>query len=66
MSTGQKIRGVFLLAGSVFGAISAISDLKEARRDNDKLALVNAVANIAVVITGAALAARNLRKDPEL
>ncbi|WP_434439828.1 hypothetical protein [Lentzea sp. E54] len=59
----KKARGLLGLAGAVAGAVGAFSGFKAARAKNDKLALANAIASIAVAITGAALAVRALRKD---
>jgi hypothetical protein len=59
----NKTRGLFGLVGAVTAATSAVSGLRAAREDNDKLALLNALASILVAITGAALAVRSLRKD---
>jgi len=61
MSTVKRARGVFGLVGAVVGAAGAVSDLRAAKGKRDRLGLVNALANIAVVITGAALAVRSLR-----
>jgi hypothetical protein len=59
----KKAKGFLGLAGAVGGAVAAVSGLRAARERNDKLALANAIASIAVAITGAALAVRALRKD---
>jgi len=59
----KKTKGLFGLVGAVAAAASAFSTLRNAKVDKDKLALANAVASIAVAITGAALAVRGLRKD---
>ena len=61
----RKTRGIFGLVGAIAAAASAFSALRTARADKDKLTLANAVANIAVAITGAALAVRSMRKDGE-
>ncbi|ROP40590.1 hypothetical protein EDD40_6003 [Saccharothrix texasensis] len=58
-----RVRTVLALVGAAGAATSAFSTLKSARGKNDKLALANAAASILVAITGAALAARGLRKD---
>ncbi|MBV9846449.1 MAG: hypothetical protein JOZ47_15460 [Kutzneria sp.] len=63
MSPSKKIRGLFMLVSALFGAVSAVSDVRTARAERDKLAMANAVANILVVITGGALALREFRKD---
>jgi hypothetical protein len=61
--TFKKIRGVLGLAGSVFGAVSAVQGFRNARKDKDKLLLVNASASILVAITGVLLTIRAIRKD---
>ena len=63
MSGGNsKLKGVFGLIAPVFGAGRAFADVRKARGNGDKLALFNAIANILVVITGAALAIREFRR----
>nr|CTQ92251.1 hypothetical protein [Kibdelosporangium sp. MJ126-NF4] len=59
----KKARGLLGLVGSVFGAVSAVQGLRNARKDKDKLLLVNASASILVAITGVALTIRAIRKD---
>jgi hypothetical protein len=59
----KKIRGVLGLVGSVFGAVSAVQSLRTARKDKDKLLLVNAGASILVAITSVLLTIRAVRKD---
>jgi hypothetical protein len=59
----KKMRGVLGLAGSVFGAVSAVKGLRNARKDKDKLLLVNAGASILVAITGVLLTIRAVGKD---
>jgi hypothetical protein len=61
--TFKKIRGLIGVAGSVFGAVSAVQGLRSARKDKDKLLLVNASASILVAITGVLLTIRAIRKD---
>jgi threonine/homoserine efflux transporter RhtA len=61
----NKLRGVFGLIGSATAATSAVSGLRTAKEDKDKLALLNAIASIVVAVTGALLAVRSLRKDGE-
>jgi hypothetical protein len=59
----KKMRGVLGLVGSVFGAVSAVQGLRNARKDKDKLLLLNASASILVAITGVLLTIRAVRKD---
>jgi hypothetical protein len=61
--TFKKIRGVLGLAGSVFGAVSAVQGFRNARKDKDKLLLLNASASILVAVTGVLLTIRAVRKD---
>ncbi|MCE7007861.1 hypothetical protein LWC34_34325 [Kibdelosporangium philippinense] len=59
----KKARGLLGLVGSVFGAVSAVQGFRNARKDKDKLLLVNASASILVAITGVLLTIRSIRKD---
>ena len=61
--TFKKIRGLIGVAGSVFGAVSAVQGLRTARKDKDKLLLLNASASILVALTGVLLTIRAIRKD---
>ncbi|GDY31853.1 hypothetical protein [Gandjariella thermophila] len=65
MTSFAKLRLLFSLATSAFAAVNAVSDVREARREKDRLALANAVLNILAVITGAALAVRSVRGGEE-
>lgn len=58
----KKMKGAFGIVGSVTAATSAVTSLKTARADKDKLLLANAIASIAVAITGALIALRALKK----
>ena len=62
MSKVKKVKGAFGLVSSVTAATGAVTSIKRARADRDKLLLANAVASIAVAITGVLLAVRSLRK----
>lgn len=62
MSSIKRMRGVFGLVGAAVAAAGAVTDLRAAKGKRDRLGLVNAIANILVVITGAALAVRSLRE----
>lgn len=59
----KKIRGISMAAGSVAGAVAVTRQVATARKERDRLMLMNAVANAAVVVTGLALAFRALRKE---
>ena len=62
MSGVKKMKGAFGVVSSVTAATGAVTSLKQARTDRDKLLLANAIASIAVAVTGALLAIRSLRK----
>jgi hypothetical protein len=59
----KKMRGILGVAGSVFGAVSAVKSLQTARKDKDRLLLVNAAAGILAAVTGILLTIRAARKD---
>jgi hypothetical protein len=59
----KKLRGVLGVAGSVFGAVSAVKSLQTAKQDKDKLLLINAVAGILTAVTGVLLTIRSVRED---
>jgi hypothetical protein len=59
----KKLRGVLGVAGSVFGAVSAVKSLQTAKHDKDKLLLINAVAGILTAVTGVLLTIRSVRED---
>ncbi|MCP2169969.1 hypothetical protein [Goodfellowiella coeruleoviolacea] len=59
------VKKLFSLVGAAVSAFSAVSGLKSARRDQDRLALLNAIFSIAVAATGAALVLRDWRKDED-
>lgn len=61
----QKARGLIGLVGSVFAAARAIGEVRSARGRRDKLRLANAIATVAVVFTGGAIAVRDLRGGSE-
>jgi hypothetical protein len=56
------MKGAFGVVGSVTAATGAVTNLKRARTEKDRLLLANAVAGIVLAITGALLAIRSLRK----
>jgi hypothetical protein len=62
VSKVKRVKGAFGVVTSVTAATGAVTSLKKARTDRDRLLLANAVASIAVAITGALLAIRSLRK----
>ncbi|UQA92965.1 hypothetical protein [Streptomyces halobius] len=70
MSTLKKAKnfkkskpGLYLsIGGSVFGAISAVKQIKEARAEQDKLQLVDALVSAAAVVTSVALLVREIKR----
>ena len=55
--------GLYLSLGTtLFGAISVVKRLKEARAEQDTLQLADAVISAASIVTGVALLARELRR----
>jgi hypothetical protein len=54
----RKARGAMFVASSAFSAVGAARQVTKARQERDGLLLVNALANVLVVITGIALAYR--------
>ena len=53
-----RVRGVGMAIGSVAGAAGVAKQVQKARREGDRLLLLNAVASALVVTTGLALAIR--------
>jgi hypothetical protein len=62
VSSARKVKGAFGIVGSVTAATSAVTSLKNARQDKDKLLLANAIASIGVAVTGAMIAVRAFKK----
>ncbi|HEU5470153.1 MAG TPA: hypothetical protein VFV67_05820 [Actinophytocola sp.] len=65
MTSVKKLKGVFGLVGAVTATASAVTSLRRARTDKDRLLLANAIASFATAITGALLAVRAVRKDDD-
>ena len=63
MSKVKKVKGAFGVVSSVAAATGAVTSLKRARTDRDSLLLANAIASIAVAVTGVLLAIRSMRKN---
>jgi hypothetical protein len=62
MSPLKRMKGAFGVVTSVTAATSAVGSIKRAREDHDRLLLANAIASIAVAITGILLAVRSFKK----
>ncbi len=53
------------LGTTLFGTVSVVRRLKDARREGDTLQLADAVVSAAAIVTGVALLARELRRMNE-
>jgi hypothetical protein len=53
------------LIGTIFAGRTALQRIKQARVDADRLELLDAVLNVAVVITGVLVIVRRLRQGEE-
>ena len=62
MSSAKKLKGAFGVVGSITAATGAVANFRKSRAKNDRLLLVNAIASIAVAVTGVLIAARSLKK----
>ncbi len=58
-----KIKAAVLVASQAAGAFGLPAKIREARRDGDRLALLDAVVTALGIITGTALAVRTLRQE---
>jgi hypothetical protein len=65
MSSKKLLRSAFGMVGSVTAAASAFTSLRSARHKKDRLLLANALASVAVAITGALIAVRAMRKGDD-
>ncbi|MFH8410489.1 hypothetical protein ACH4FX_37785 [Streptomyces sp. NPDC018019] len=55
--------GTYLSIGTtLFGAVSVVKQAKQAKGEQDKLQLVDAVVSAAAIVTGVALLVRDLRR----
>jgi hypothetical protein len=61
--TLKNAKTLATLIGTVFSARTALQRVKQARVDSDRLELLDAVLNTAVVITGVLVIVRRLRQD---
>lgn len=60
-----KIKAAVAVASQVSAVVGLRSRIREAREDNDRLALADAVITALGVVTGIALAVRTLRKGED-
>ena len=61
-ATPSKLRSLLTLVGTAFAGRTAIARLRQARVDEDRLELLDAALNIAVVLTGVLVIVRRLRQ----
>jgi hypothetical protein len=62
---GSQTRALVSAGTSLFAVTSAVRDLRKARRDGDRLALLDAAVSLLAVVTGVAIAVRALREGEE-
>jgi hypothetical protein len=60
--TPKNVRSLLTLIGTAFAGRTAIARLRQARDDEDRLELLDAALNIAVVVTGVLVIVRRLRQ----
>ena len=63
--TARNLKSLMTLVGTAFAGRTAIARLRQAREDDDRLELLDAALNIAVVITGVIVIVRRLRQGEE-
>ena len=63
--TPKNLKSMLTLIGTVFAGRTAIARLRQARDDADRLELLDAALNIAVVVTGVLVIVRRLRQGEE-
>ena len=63
--TPKTLRTILTLVGTAFAGRTAIARLRQARTDQDRLELLDAALNIAVVVTGVLVIVRRLRLGEE-
>jgi hypothetical protein len=61
----KKLRSLLTLIDTVFAGRTAIARLRQARTDQDRLELLDAALNIAVVVTGVLVIVRRLRQGED-
>jgi hypothetical protein len=58
----KKAKTLFTIVGTVMAGRTALARLRQAREDGDRLELVDAFLNAAVVVTGLIVIIRRLRR----
>jgi hypothetical protein len=61
----KNIKTVITFIGTVMAARTAISRIRQARDDDDRMELVDALLNAAVVVTGTIVIIRRMRRGEE-
>jgi hypothetical protein len=61
----KNLRTVFTLLGQLFIARTVLQRVAHARRDGDKLEVLDAVLNVVVLATGTIVIVRRLRRGDE-
>ncbi len=61
----KKARMVITLVGTLLAGRTAVQRIKQARSDDDRLELLDAALNVAVVVTGTLVIVRRLRRGVE-
>ncbi|MDQ1614664.1 MAG: hypothetical protein QOJ60_603 [Actinomycetota bacterium] len=61
----KKARTLVTLIGTLLAGRTAFARIRQAREDHDRLELVDAALNIAVVLTGTLVIVRRLRRGEE-
>jgi hypothetical protein len=62
----KNAKSMFTFVGMIFAGRTAIKRIRQARTDEDKLELLDAALNVAVVITGVLIVVRQLRRKEEI
>ena len=63
--TPKNLKTMLTLIGTAFAGRTAIARLRQARDDDDRLELLDAALNIAVVVTGVLVIVRRLRQGED-
>jgi hypothetical protein len=61
----KKAKTLFTIVGTVMAGRTALSRVRQAREDGDRLELIDAFLNAAVVVTGLIVIIRRLRRGED-
>jgi hypothetical protein len=61
----KKAKTLFTIVGTVMAGRTALARLRQAREDGDRLELIDAFLNAAVVVTGLIVIIRRLRRGKD-